>query len=516
MKTFNFSIKKLAILCATAIVLVSASCKKDKVIVTPPGPDPTDGSITGPDLAVFAVTLDNQLVSVNAKNATAITKQTPITGLQAGETILGIDFRPATGQLYGVGSSSRIYVINTETAVARAIGANAFTPAIAGTAVGFDFNPTVDRIRLVSNTGQNLRLNPETGAVAAVDGVINGAPGATVTAAAYTQNKAGATATVLFVIDVANDKLYKQDPPNDGKLVEVGPLGFDAKVAGGFDISPDGTTALAVLTVGNKSSFYSINLETGKATKIKNDFTGVITSLAIPTQPVAYAVSATNELVIFNPFNPSPVNKAITGLQAGENIVGMDFRPVNGQLYALGSTSRLYTINAASGVAAQVGTAPFTTLLSGTDFGFDFNPTVDRIRVVSNTGQNLRLNPNDGLIAAVDGVLSPGTPSITGAAYTNNFAGATTTTLFDIDTQTNMLYKQDPPNNGTLVAVGPLGVTASGANGFDIGGTSGIAYALLTVGGTTKVYTINLTTGAATAGATLPGTVKAFTIGLGF
>lgn len=513
MKTFNFSIKKLAILCATAIVVISSSCKKDKVIVTPPE---TDQSITGPDIAVFAITLDNQLVSVNAKNAASITRQTPITGLQAGETILGIDFRPATGQLYGVGSSSRIYVINTETAVARAIGTNAFTPAITGTAVGFDFNPTVDRIRLVTVSGQNLRLNPETGTVAAVDGVINGAAGATVTAAAYTQNKAGASATVLFVIDVANDKLYKQDPPNDGKLVEVGSLGFDAQIAGGFDISPDGTTALAVLTAGNKSSFYSINLETGKATKIKNDFTGVITSLAIPTQPVAYAVSAANELMIFNPTNPVPVIKAITGIAAGENILGIDFRPVNGQLYALGSTSRLYTINAASGAALAVGTASFTTPLSGSDFGFDFNPTVDRIRIVSNTGQNLRANPNDGLIAFVDGALSPGTPSITAAAYTNNFAGATATVLFDIDTQTNMLYKQDPPNNGTLTAIGALGVTATASNGFDIGGTSGTAYALLTVGGVTKVYTINLTTGAATAGATLTGNAKAFTIGLGF
>jgi hypothetical protein len=105
---------------------------------------------------------------------------------------------------------------------------------------------------------------------------------------------------------------------------------------------------------------------------------------------------------------------------------------------------------------------------------------------------------------------------VTAAAYTNNFAGATTTALFDIDTQTSMLYKQDPPNNGTLTAVGALGVTATTNNGFDIGGTSGTAYALLTVGGVTKVYTINLTTGTATAGATLTGNVKAFTLGLGF
>ena len=81
-----------------------------------------------------------------------------------------------------------------------------------------------------------------------------------------------------------------------------------------------------------------------------------------------------------------------------------------------------------------------------------------------------------------------------------------------------MLFTQAPPNNGTLNAVGPLGVDAESTNGFDIGGTTGTAYALLRVGGSTKIYTINLTNGAATAGATLPGspTVRGFTLGLGF
>jgi hypothetical protein len=510
MKKINLYLYRLGMVCAAVTLLISSSCKKNNS-TTPMIPDE---SITGPDVALFVLSADNKLLSLNAKDPSTSTAVN-ITGLQTGETIVGIDYRPATGQLYGVGSNSFLYVINTQTGVARAVSTTAFTPAINGTSLGFDFNPTVDRIRLVTSTAQNLRLNPETGAVAAVDGVINGPTNPGVTAAAYTQNKAGASATILYVIDINNDKLYKQDPPNDGKLVEVGGLGFDAEQAGGFDISPAGV-ALATIRKAGVTSLYTIDLATGKATKIKNDLTGSIIGLAIPTEPVAYAVSTANELVIFNPINPAPVTKAITGIATGENILGIDFRPATGQLYALGSTSRLYVINTSSGVAAAVGTAPFTTLLSGTDFGFDFNPTVDRVRIVSNTGQNIRVNPIDGSIAAVDGNLSPGSPSITGAAYANNFAGATTTTLFDIDTQNNHLYKQDPPNNGVLVDVGALGVTATSSNGFDIGGTSGIAYALLTVSGTTKLYTINLTTGVATAGATLTGTVKGFSVGLGF
>lgn len=510
MKSSNLSLSGMGMLCTFLILLTLSSCKKDRVTNLP------DLGSAGPDLAFYALTNNNILLSLNAKNVSAVTKQNTITGLQSGERLLGIDFRPATGTLYGVGSTSRLYVIDPQTGVARAIGSAAFTPVISGNAIGLDFNPTVDRLRLVTSSGQNLRINPETGTVAAVDGALNGVTNPNVTAAAYTMNRAGASSTVLYVIDVSTDKLYKQDPPNDGKLVEIGNIGFDIEQTGDFDISPDGKAALAALKTDGRTNLYNIDLTTGKASKIQNEFTSNIISIAIPTEPVAYAISGNNELVIFNPLNPSPVTKPITGLLAGESLLGMDFRPVNGQLYALGSSSRLYTINASSGAAAVVGSSPFSTLLSGTDFGFDFNPTVDRIRLVSNTGQNLRLHPDNGTVAAVDGILSPGTPAITGAAYTNNFAGATTTVLYDIDTQTSRLYKQDPPNNGTLVDVGPLGVTATAGNGFDIGSTSGIAYALLTVGGTTKVYTINLTTGTASPGATLAGSVKAFTIGLGF
>jgi hypothetical protein len=511
MKKFNL-LNKLALLCVAASIVLS-SCTKDKTNITIP-----DALVDGPDLTFWALTADNALLTLNAKSINTVVATMPVTGLQTGETLVAMDGRPATGQLYALSSASRVYVIDTKTGIAHTIGAAPFTPAItaAATGAGFDFNPTVDRIRYVGFNGQNLRLHPETGAVAFTDGTINGATNAGISAVAYTQNKAGASTTVLFGIDINNDKLYKQDPPNDGKLVEIGNLSVNAEAAAGFDISPDGSSALAVLKVAGKQGLYKIDLTSGKATRVKNDFSATVIAIAIPTEPVAYAVTSNNELSIFNPLNPTPVVKAITGMAAGENVLGMDMRPVNGQLYILGSTSRLYTVNASSGAAVAVGAAPLTTLLSGTSFGFDFNPTVDRIRVVSNTGQNLRLNPNDGLVAAIDGLLSPGTPSITGAAYTNSFAGATATVLFDIDTQTNHLYKQDPPNSGTLVDVGALGVTASASNGFDIGGTSGTAYALLTVGGVTKVYTINLTTGAATAGATVTGEVKAFAVGLGF
>jgi hypothetical protein len=189
----------------------------------------------------------------------------------------------------------------------------------------------------------------------------------------------------------------------------------------------------------------------------------------------------------------------------GEDLQGIDFRPANGQLYGLGSTSRLYRIDLTTGLATQVGASPFAVALSGTNFGFDFNPVVDRVRVVSDADQNLRLNPSTGTLAAMDTALSytvgdpnaGADPKIVGAAYINNVVSATTTTLYGIDSNLDILTIQNPPNNGTLTTIGPLGFDTSGAVGFDIASTS-TAFASLSVSGLVELFTINLATGAAT------------------
>lgn len=506
---------KTAAVAAVALSLLLGSCSKNDDDNTP-----TDLEIIAPNVNLTVLTQDNKLSSFNAQSGASLTQVVSITGMvQSGENMLAIDYRPATGQLYGVSSGSRVYVINPTTGVARAVGSAPFTPAIDGTAVGIDFNPTVDRIRLVSSNGQNLRLNPETGTVVATDGIINGAAGAKVSSVAYTESYAGASTTILYDIDLTNKKLYKQDAPNAGTLVEVGSLGKDVTEVVDFDISPDNKAALAGMTVGGVQGFYAIDLTNGKAYKAAS-FQNKIRGLAIYTNPVAYGVSTNNELLIFNPANNgtlAPVVKAIGGgLQPNEQIVGIDFRPFNGQLYGLGSTSRLYTINLATGEAAAVGTAQFSTPLSGTSFGFDFNPLVDLIRVVSNTGQNMRVNPTTGAVVGVDGALNPAAGQfVNGAAYTNNYVGATETTLYDINSQTGKLYKQDPAS-GTLTEVGSLGIAITEANGFDISAMNNAAYGIFTVGTNTRFYGINLQTGAVTGGGTFTQGVRGFALGLGF
>ena len=445
-------------------------------------------------------------------NLPAMTKS--IVGLASGEMMISVDYRPATGQLYGLSSSSRLYLINENSGAATPLGASPFSPAIEGEGASIDFNPTVDRIRMVSQNGQNLRLHPETGAVVAVDGRINGGMSPVISGVAYTNSLSGATSTVLFDIDIAQDKLYMQVPPNDGGLQEVGSLGEDFDGATDFDISPDNEFALAVSRNANQSRLFLIDLATGAATWVGR-FNEDVLSIAIKTNPVAYAADASGKLFRFNPMDPEPSFVDFQGLMSGEQIVGLDFRPANGQLLAVSNKSQLYAVNPASGMLAPIGN-PLNPMIDGERIGFDFNPTVDRIRLVTNTGQNLRLHPDMGTVVATDGKLNPGTPMVSGAAYTNNFAGTTTTTLFVLDHGTGMLYTQTPPNDGVLVPVGSIGVSVTGQNGFDIGGNSNNAYAVLTVGSAAGVYTINLMTGAATKISDLSFTPVAMAVGLGF
>lgn len=497
---------------AALALLLLGSCKKE---VTPMVEYPVAAFRVknNPDLVFYALAGGTVLDKYNAMNPETILNSATITGIQDGEKIISIDFRPATGQLYGISSGSRVYVINPATGEARMIGKGPFTPALMGDYISLDFNPTVDRMRVTSSSGQNLRLNPETGTVAVVDDNINGQPDAMISEVAYTNNFAGAATTTLYDIDVVSQKLFVQNPPNAGTLVEVDSLFLKVTGQGGFDVSPDGI-ALGLFEVNKKATLFTIDLTTGRAkmlTKYNKDI--MYHGIAIPTRPVAYAVNTTN-LMVFNPSSPfSAVSKAITGLQAGEIILGIDFRPLNGQIYALGSSSRIYTLNASSGAAAMV--AMLSTPLSGTDFGFDFNPVADRIRIVSNTGQNLRFNPNDGALI-IDGKINPAGAAISASAYANNVTGSTTTTLFNIDVSTDMLSIQNPPNDGTQVLVGSLGINADAMSGFDIGGTSGKAYAILSDGSGTKLFSINRMTGAASAMGNFSTSVSGFTIGPGF
>jgi len=240
-----------------------------------------------------------RLITFDLSSPGTLRSDERITGMQPGEMLRGIDFRPATGQLYGLGTTSRLYLLDPVTAVATAVGGAPFTPVINSVAFfGFDFNPVPDRIRTIENVNdQNLRLNPNTGAVAATDPNVfyaTGDPNAgslpNIVAEAYSNNVAGTTSTTNFAIDAPPDgparlvtlgtRDFPNAPPgggasvspNTGQLFTVGSLGFRTNNFAGFDIAADSGTAYVALTPENpfnaSSSLYTLNLSTGAATLV--------------------------------------------------------------------------------------------------------------------------------------------------------------------------------------------------------------------------------------------------------
>ena len=209
------------------------------------------------------------------------------------------------------------------------------------------------------------------------------------------------------------------------------------------------------------------------------------------------------------PGSPAGPLYFISGLGAGESLLAIDFRPLTAQLYGLGSSNAVYTLDANSGAATRVGSG-FTNPLNGGSYGFDFNPVIDRIRIVSDANQNVVAHPLTGNanvavttpVAFAAGDVNFGKdPNVVHHAYNGNILGAlgTATQLRAIDSNLDILVTQ-ANNAGTLATIGALGVDATNVGGFDIG-TSGRAYAIFAdvLLGASRAYTIDLRTGAATS-----------------
>ncbi|MGL5096007.1 MAG: DUF4394 domain-containing protein, partial [Planctomycetia bacterium] len=332
---------------------------------------------------------DNALVSFDTANPGAASAPLAITGLAMGDNLVGIDFRPQNGQLYGLGydgtdGSIRLYNISVKTGVATAIGAdivpgmNGFVAADGMTAVrvgvdantrfGVDINPAVDRLRIVTSNGQNFRMNPNTGGIidgnlnmmmapagVNMDGAVSGGT-TTVEGTAYTNNVPNnGGITTQYTLDAMTNSLFIQNPPNSGAqtlplVVTLGGAPLDFTEVAGFDI-PVGVNApasnmgapgsgFAALTVGGATNLYSINLATGAATLVGPLDPGLLDGLALQEEAVAGGVAAVSlssdatQLLRFNTATPGTVTSVaipapgmMGGVAIGEVLVGIDFRP---------------------------------------------------------------------------------------------------------------------------------------------------------------------------------------------
>ena len=471
------------------------------------------------DSTFLALSDDGKIASFAAGNPMAVT-ETTITGLGDGETLLGFDMRPANGMVYGITDADRIYTIDPSSGMATFVS-QLDMPFNATTVSGFDFNPVADRLRLVGDNEQDFRINVDTGAVT-VDGDLayaaddaNAGFNPKVTAAAYTNSIAAPTATQLYDIDTDLDALVLQNPPNDGTLMTIGELGVNFDELGGFDIVSPSQGSNAAFAVSN-GMLYSIDLMTGKASSLGkvgdgssnySGLTAIGNAMAEPVDPIAQdsqflALTSDDKLLSFDPSSPDKtMTKEIVGIDAP--LLGIDTRPSNGIIYGITTANTIYTINPNTGIATKV--AMLDVSFEGTTVsGFDFNPVADRLRLVGDNDQDFRINVDtgavtvDGDLAFAEGDVNAGAnPRVTAAAYTNAIASPTTTKLYDIDADLDTLVLQNPPNDGTLMTVGELGIEVDDLAGFDIvtsteGNNAGFAIANSTL------YGIDLETGAAT------------------
>lgn len=237
---------------------------------------------------------------------------------------------------------------------------------------------------------------------------------------------------------------------------------------------------------------------------------------ALASAETVFGLTGGGAIFSFDSATPNTINNLVLVTGTGtDNLAGIDFRPATGQLYGFATNGNLYRINTATGVA----TLDVVPLMSvGTVQFADFNPVVDRLRILSAGNQNYRLTPSGGPNAGMvnfDGNFAfaagsgTGTPNLLGAAYTNNFAGTTTTSLYTVDAN-NLYLNSGGPSFNTLNLVGSLGITLTGFNGFDISQSSGIAF----LSNNDFLYTVNLSTGAASLLGIIGGALGADTISI--
>jgi len=260
---------------------------------------PATAARSGDDLDVIGLTTDGRLVRFDSTRPGRTRSLGLVSGLSGDTSLVGIDYRVQDGMLYGVGNAGGIYTVSDRNAAATKV--SQLTVALNGTQFGVDFNPAANRLRVISDTGQNLRHNIDDPAGAppagttATDGTLTIPPAtaaaAGVTGAAYTNNDLDPnTATTLFDLDTNLDQVAVQSPANAGSLAPTGKLRVDTGSAAGFDIystvrggTTVGARAFATLQVGGRSAFFTVSLLTGNASPV--DFFRArdqVTDIAIP------------------------------------------------------------------------------------------------------------------------------------------------------------------------------------------------------------------------------------------
>lgn len=246
--------------------------------------------------------LRSRLVSFDASNPSVYLTDVQLEGLESigASMLMGMDFRPSDGLLYGLASDGfplreRIVKINPVSGVVTPVHPSTTFASIIDSFTGFDFDPTSSAIREVGNARSNRRLNPDSSSLIAADTLLTYRAGdpnfgvvPKVVHTAYDfPSSGGAT---LYGIDSGTNSLVRiggnqgQPSANSGELTTIGNLGIDVTNFGGFDIQQGTNLAYASLFLNSAPVLVRINLQTGEAGVVGliGDGSGIIDGLSIP------------------------------------------------------------------------------------------------------------------------------------------------------------------------------------------------------------------------------------------
>jgi Domain of unknown function (DUF4394) len=426
-------------------------------------------------------------------------------------TLYGYDF--TTNQIVTIGSINGS-PNSPNSGIVSAIGASGISAQQAGN-LGFsiDANGTAYVSAVVGGSDGLYVANLATGTVTSAGSFagnllrsISVAPAVSFAVSGYPTPRTQALGSVITV--------------NAETVYNTVATGYAGTVA--FSSSDPAAVLPANSTLTNGSSTFAVTLNTPGTQSITatdivlNTTTGSQSNITVLPNTELVGLTPAGQLVRFNSETPGSITNVgtVTGLATGQSLVGIAFRPATGGLYGLGfggGTGQLYTINPITAVATAVG-APFSTTISGQDFGFTFDPVQDIVRITSNDNENFEVNANTGALISKDATLMPTTANVTGIAYNNNFLGAATTTLYGYDSSDNELVTignvggtPNAPSSGKVINVGPSNDTATVSTAGDVGfaiDANGAAYLDLVVGGNSSLFTVNLGTGTATLNGT--------------
>ena len=456
-------------------------------------------------------TTATSLVRFNATTPQTIDATLPLQGLPAGVTIAGLDERPESTSLTALGSEGRLYRIGKTTGRAELLAPGTLTTTFTpGAAVAIDFNPTVNRLRIVASDDQNLRQNPITGDQVDGNGGMGGIqpdtplnPAGDVAGIAYDRNFLPSTQTTLFGLDAGTNSLVligsingTPNSPNGGAVTAVGPLGRDVTLDADLDIAPGGTMYASLPSAGGGAPVLArVNATTGAAT-VAGTIGAPVSHIAVANPPRVVYVHRGGVLVEV-PGDAAAAAKTAVALQvpAPHTIIDLDTRPATGELLALTDQGFVFRVNRVTGAMTAVG-QPGGTGPAVADAGFDVNPANDRPRMTTAADQNVSLSVFTTPFSATTlGALAYAgsdpnfgvNPNVVATAFR---ADGPVTTLFGIDVGLNLLFKENPPESGVLESARSSELDFSPGAALDVPSTGTAGYGVTRIAGAGNTHLV--------------------------